>query len=155
MKKVIIERVMYSERNIKPMAKIDNTVIKETRYIAGVSLILSVIMEAAFLIISMWSYKVLLGNILGVVVAVANFLLMGITVQKAVHKDEKEAATLMKLSQSLRNMMLLVTAVLAIVLGFINAPSAIIPLFFPRIAIALIPLRNKIFVNGKGDNNGK
>ena len=137
------------------MAKIDNTVIKETRYIAGVSLILSVIMEAAFLIISMWSYKVLLGNILGVVVAVANFLLMGITVQKAVHKDEKEAATLMKLSQSLRNMMLLVTAVLAIVLGFINAPSAIIPLFFPRIAIALIPLRNKIFVNGKGDNNGK
>ena len=137
------------------MAKIDNTVIKETRYIAGVSLILSVIMEAAFLIISMWSYKVLLGNILGVVVAVANFLLMGITVQKAVHKDEKEAATLMKLSQSLRNMMLLVTAVLAIVLGFINAPSAIIPLFFQRIAIALIPLRNKISVNGKGDNNGK
>ncbi len=137
------------------MAKIDKTVIRETRYIAGVTIILSVIMEAVFLIIGMWSYKVLLGNILGAAVAVVNFLLMGITVQKAVQKDEKDAATLMKLSQTLRNMMLLIAAVLAIVLPFINPVAAIIPLFFPRIAITLIPLRDRNKNNGKENGNGE
>ncbi len=137
------------------MTKIDKTVIRETRYIAGVTIILSVIMEAVFLIIGMWSYKVLLGNILGASVAVVNFLLMGITVQKAVQKDEKDAATLMKLSQTLRNMMLLIAAVLAIVLPFINPVAAIIPLFFPRIAITLIPLRDRNKNNGKENGNGE
>ncbi len=137
------------------MAKIDDTVVRETRYIAGVTIVLSVIMEAVFLIIGMWSYKVLLGNILGAAVAVANFLLMGITVQKAVLKEEKDAATLMKLSQTLRNMMLLIAAVLAIVLPFINPVAAIIPLFFPRIAIALIPLRDRKNNNGKENGNGE
>lgn len=137
------------------MAKIDDTVVRETRYIAGVVIILSVIMEAVFLIIGMWSYKVLLGNILGGTVAVVNFLLMGITVQKAVQKDEKDAATLMKLSQTLRNMMLLIVAVLAIALPFINPVAAIIPLFFPRIAIALIPLRDRKNNNGKENDNGE
>lgn len=137
------------------MTKIDKTVIRETRYIAGVTIILSVIMEAVFLIIGMWSYKVLLGNILGAAVAVANFLLMGITVQKAVLKEEKDASTLMKLSQTLRNMMLLIAAVLAIVLPFINPVAAIIPLFFPRIAITLIPLRDRNKNNGKENGNGE
>ena len=137
------------------MTKIDKTVIRETRYIAGVTIILSVIMQAVFLIIGMWSYKVLLGNILGAAVAVVNFLLMGITVQKAVQKDEKDAATLMKLSQTLRNMMLLIAAVLAIVLPFINPVAAIIPLFFPRIAITLIPLRDRNKNNGKENGNGE
>ncbi len=137
------------------MTKIDKTVIRETRYIAGVTIVLSVIMEAVFLIIGMWSYKVLLGNILGAAVAVANFLLMGITVQKAVLKEEKDAATLMKLSQTLRNMMLLIAAVLAIVLPFINPVAAIIPLFFPRIAITLIPLRDRNKNNGKENGNGE
>lgn len=137
------------------MAKIDDTVVRETRYIAGVTIVLSVIMEAVFLIIGMWSYKVLLGNILGAAVAVTNFLLMGITVQKAVLKEEKDAATLMKLSQTLRNMMLLIAAVLAIVLPFINPVAAIIPLFFPRIAIALIPLRDRKNNNGKENGNGE
>ncbi len=125
------------------MAKIDETVMRETRYIAGVTIILSVIMEAVFLIIGKWDYKVLLGNILGAAVAVANFLLMGITVQKAVQKDEKDAATLMKLSQTLRNMMLLIVCVLAIVIPVMNAVAAVIPLFFPRLAISLIPIRDR------------
>ena len=80
---------------------------------------------------------------------------MGITVQKAVQKDEKDAATLMKLSQTLRNMMLLIAAVLAIVLPFINPVAAIIPLFFPRIAITLIPLRDRNKNNGKENGNGE
>lgn len=150
-----MESPLSAERNMIFMAKIDKTVMKETRYIAGVTIVLSVIMESVFLIAGMWSYKVLIGNILGAAAAVGNFLLMGMTVQKAVTKDEKGAASLMKLSQTLRNMMLLVTAVLAIVLPFINPVAAIIPLFFPRIAITLIPLRDRKLINGKENSNGE
>lgn len=137
------------------MAKIDRVVVKETRYIAGITIILSILMEAVFLIIGMWSYKVLMGNLLGAAVAVANFLLMGITVQNAVQKDEKDAATLMKVSQMLRNLMLLITALLAFLLPFINPAAAIIPLFFPRIAIFLIPVRDRKISNGKENSNGE
>lgn len=137
------------------MAKIDGVVAKETRYIAGITIILSILMEAVFLIIGMWSYKVLIGNILGAAVAVVNFLLMGITVQNAVQKDEKDAATLMKASQMLRNLMLLITALLAFLLPFINPAAAIIPLFFPRIAILLIPVRDRKISNGKENSNGE
>lgn len=137
------------------MAKIDGVVAKETRYIAGITIILSILMEAVFLIIGMWSYKVLIGNLLGAAVAVANFLLMGITVQNAVQKDEKDAATLMKVSQMLRNLMLLITALLAFLLPFINPAAAIIPLFFPRIAIFLIPVRDRKISNGKENSNGE
>lgn len=137
------------------MAKIDGVVAKETRYIAGITIILSILMEAVFLIIGMWSYKVLIGNILGAAVAVVNFLLMGITVQNAVQKDEKDAAALMKVSQMLRNLMLLITALLAFLLPFINPAAAIIPLFFPRIAILLIPVRDRKISNGKENSNGE
>lgn len=137
------------------MAKIDGVVAKETRYIAGITIILSILMEAVFLIIGMWSYKVLIGNLLGAAVAVVNFLLMGITVQNAVQKDEKDAATLMKVSQMLRNLMLLITALLAFLLPFINPAAAIIPLFFPRIAIFLIPVRDRKISNGKENSNGE
>lgn len=135
------------------MNKIDSTVIKETKYIAVWVIILSVIMEAVFLVIGMWDYKVLLGNIWGAAIAVLNFLLMGITVQKAVMKDEKDAATTMKFSQTMRNAMLLIGAVLGIVLPFFNDAAAIIPLFFPRIAIAFIPLRDRNALKGEVKNN--
>lgn len=137
------------------MAKTDDTVIKETKYIASWVIILSVIMEAFFLIIGMWDYKVLLGNIFGGTIAVINFLLMGITVQKAVMKDEKGAAASMKLSQTLRNLMLLIAAVLAITLPFFNGAAAIIPLFFPRIAIAFVPLRDRKTTKAEVKNNGE
>ncbi len=137
------------------MAKIDATVAGETRYIATWVVILSAVMEAVFLIIGMWSYKVLLGNILGGAAAVFNFLLMGITVQKAVVKDEKEAATAMKASQSMRSLMLLIVALLGIVIPVFNAVAVIIPLFFPRIAIAFVPLRDRKKNSGEVKKDGE
>ena len=120
--------------------KIDQTVKHETSYIAVAALILSALMEIVFLVIGQWSYKVLLGNILGGGIAVLNFFLMGLTVQDAVTLDEKQAREKMKLSMTLRSMLLMLTAVLGIVVPFLNAPATIIPLFFVRIAVALRPL---------------
>lgn len=120
--------------------KIDQTVKRETSYIAVTALILSVLMEAVFLVIGQWSYTVLLGNILGAGIAVLNFFLMGLTVQEAVTLEEKQARDKMKLSMTLRSLLLMLTVVLGIVVPFLNAPATIIPLFFVRIAVALRPL---------------
>lgn len=120
--------------------KLDATVRKETKYIAVWVLLFSAVMEAVFLIIGKWDYTVLLGNLLSGAAVVLNFLLMGITIQNAVEKDEKDAKSTMKASQSLRTLFLFVIVVIGVVAPCFNIWSTIIPLFFPRIAIALRPL---------------
>jgi len=125
------------------MKKINETVLKETYYIAAITLILSMLMQSVFLVISKWDYTILLGNLLGFITVVGNFLLLGLTVQKAVEKEEKEARQLIKTSQSLRLLMLFVVAVIAYFIPFVNIIAVIIPYLFPRIAIALRPVLNK------------
>ena len=81
------------------MKKIDAVVIKETKYIGLWTLVLSLLMQAVFLVIGRWDYTVLLGNLLSGAAAILNFLLMGITVQRALGKEEAEAKTFIKMSQ--------------------------------------------------------
>ena len=107
-------------------------------------------MEAVFLIIGKWSLPVLLGNLLGGCMAVLNFFLLGLTVQKAVTKEEKEAKDAMKVSQSLRMLMLFATAALGALLPVFNIFATLIPLLFPRIAIALRPVFDR---KSGGDND--
>ena len=92
--------------------KVDPTVRKETGFIAGFVLVGSLAMEAVYLLLGAWTLPVLLGNLLGAALAVGNFLLMGLTIQKALGKSEEDAKKLMKLSQQLRMLMLLVGCVL-------------------------------------------
>lgn len=75
------------------MKKIDSTVVHETKFIALAVIFFSAVTELVFLIIGKWDYTVLLGNLLSGCAAVLNFLLMGITVQNALSKDEKSAKT--------------------------------------------------------------
>lgn len=119
------------------MSKIDKVVIQETTYIAIWSGILSLLMQAVFLIIGKWDYTVLLGNLWGVFVMLLNFFLLGLTVQKAVTKEEKEAKNVMKLSHSMRNLMVFVLAVVGVVLPWLSTLPMIISLFFPRIAMTI------------------
>jgi hypothetical protein len=125
------------------MKNIDPVVKKETIYIALFSFILSVLLQAIFLIIGKWNYTILLGNILGYIAAVGNFLIMGLSVQKAVQMDEKDAKAKMKVSQSFRMLFLFVIAVIGYAVPVFNTISVVIPFLFPRVAIALRPLFNK------------
>jgi hypothetical protein len=125
------------------LTKIDKTVRRESIYILVWVLILSLCMQAVILIIRKWDYSCLLGNLLSAAAASANFFVMGLTVQKAVDREEKQAANLMKLSQTLRNMALLLVAVIGVVLPVFNMWTVIIPLFFPRIAIMIRPFFDK------------
>ena len=122
------------------MKKVDKTVLRETGYIAVFVLIFSMLMQAVILIIGKWNYTALLGNLLGGAASVGNFFLMGLTVQKAVGKEEKDAKNMMKLSQSGRMLFLFAAAAVGVLLPCFNTWTSIIPLFFPRIAIALRPL---------------
>lgn len=122
------------------MKKIDATVLKETRYVAGVTLILSVAMEAVFFLLGKWSFSVLWGNVLGIFGAVINFFLMGITVQNAVIKEEKEAKKLIQFSQSARMLMLFVIAAIGYLVPIFHTIAAVIPLLFPRVAVFLHPI---------------
>ena len=125
------------------MAKIDPTVKKETLYIALFVVILSMAMEAVFLIIGKWDLPVLFGNLLGGSFAVLNFFLMGLSLQSAIKKDQKDAAATMKFSQTYRMLMLFAVAAVGVLVPVFNMVSTIVPLFFPRIAIALKPLVDK------------
>lgn len=125
------------------MKKIDPTIIKETIYIAIWVLILSIIMQAIFLIIQKWDYTVLLGNLLTGVAVILNFFLMGIGVQKSLGKEEKEAKKTIRISQIYRYLILIIVLIIGVVHKCFNNWTVFIPVVFPRIAVAIRPLFNK------------
>lgn len=125
------------------MKKIDAAVLKETKYIALWVIVLSALMQAIFLIIGKWDYTVLLGNTLSGIAVVLNFFFMGIGIQKALEKDEKEAKSAMKLSQSYRFLFLILVLVVGAAAPCFNIWAVVIPMLFPRIAIAFHSILNK------------
>lgn len=131
----------YLVGEVFSVIKADKTVIRETKFIAIIVLLLSVIMQAVFLIIRRWDLSVLFGNLISAIAMIGNFFFMGITVQKALNKDEEDARKLMKSSQSLRNFGVFVFVCLGVI--FFNPIASVVPVVFPRIAIALRPMFNK------------
>lgn len=123
--------------------QIDPAVKKETRYILGFSILLSAVMELVFYLCGHMDYTVPLGNLLGVCIAVLNFFLMGLTIQNSIGLDEKAASEKLKLSQKLRMLMVVALAGVGVGLPCFHSLAVVIPLFFPRIAIAFWPLFNK------------
>ena len=117
------------------MKIIDKTVIKETKYITVCVIILSLIMQSVFLVIDKWDYTVLFGNILMGFFSVLNFFLMGLSVAKAVTKDEKEAKSVMKLSQTYRMLLVAIVLIIGLTVPVFNNVAVIIAVFFPRIAV--------------------
>ena len=169
---------LASEDFIEVMKKIDSVVLRETGYIAIWTVILGVLMEAVFLVLGYFDYTVLLGGLLGVFTAVLNFFLMGLSVQKAVERDRqvgitvnedadadledgekpaavhKEAAQVMKLSQSLRMLMMIAFAAIGALAPCFNLIAVLIPFFFPRIAVMLRPIfLNRADSSKKGSEN--
>ena len=124
------------------MKKIDSVVRRETLYITAWVLILSAVTEAIFLAVGKWELSVLIGNLIGAAAAVLNFFLMGLSVQAALGKDEKDAKSTVKLSQTLRNMMLVVILAAGVILDQtgvigVNIIAMLVPLLFPSIAVKL------------------
>ena len=85
-----------------------------------------------------FDYTVLLGGLCGGAVAVLNFLLMGMTVQKvASTEDEQLARSMMRASYSRRMMMQMLWVVAAIVAPCFQFVAGLLPLLFPGAGIRL------------------
>lgn len=121
--------------------RVEKAVRDTTLYVIAVTLILSALMQAVFLLTGYWDYRVLLGNLWGGGFAVLNFFLMGISVQRAVDKSPEDAAKYIKANSSARMLMLFVVAAIGAAIPFLNTIAELIPFFFPRIAVFVMGLR--------------
>lgn len=122
----------------------DPAVKKETGYITVWVLLLSLLMEAVFLMVRQWDLSVLFGNLGGAVLAVGNFFLLAWVVSRAVDKGKpEEAAQRVKATATLR--LLGVGALCALLIGVFktNVFATLIPLLFPRVAIAFRPMLDR------------
>ena len=79
-----------------------------------------------------FNYTVVLGAAVGGFVAVANFYMMGVTVQKVTSQEDKElAAKIMSASYSRRMLFQMLWVVIAIVAPCFQFVAGIVPLLFP------------------------
>lgn len=127
------------------MIKPQKAVIDNTKYIALFTAILSVIMQAVFVILKKWDYTVLTGNVLGAAASVFNFFVMALFVQAAVEKEQKDAKNLLRLSQTVRFLFLIIIAVIGISVPVFNSITTVVSFLFPQFAVTLYPIffRNK------------
>ena len=128
----------------------DPAVKKETGYITVWVLLLSLLMEAVFLVIRQWDLSVLFGNLGGAALAILNFFLLAFVVSRAVDKGKpEEAAQRVKETATLR--LIGVGALSALLIGVFktNVFATLIPLLFPRAAIAFRPILDR--KRGTGD----
>ena len=116
---------------------IDPVVQKETRFIAAVVLILSGLMQIVFLVLGEWDYKVLLGTLWGMLLAVGNFFLMARTVEKAVSLNPEDVKKKVQTSLQLRLAGLVLGCVIGGLVPFMNTFAVLVPQFFPRIGVAV------------------
>ena len=123
------------------MSKLDPAVKKETGYIVFWVILLSVLMEAVFLVIRKWDLSVLLGNLGGAAAAVGSFFLLAVTVSRAVSSGKpEEAAKRVKASAGLR--LIGMGGICALMIGVFhtNVYATVIPLLFPRVGLMFRPM---------------
>ena len=126
----------------------DPAVRKETGYIAVWVVLLSLVMEAVFLLLGKWELSVLFGNLGGAAVAIGNFFLMALIATRVMnraveHGKPEEAVTKVKATAMVR--LLGCAALLAILIKVFgtNIYATLIPMLFPRIGIVFWPKFNK------------
>lgn len=90
-----------------------------------------------------FDYKVILSALIGWLVAVANFFLMAVAVQRVTGVDSEDRARQMfTMSFRYRMMLQLVWAILALTVPVLNGAAGIIPLLFPSLIIKAMGIRS-------------
>ena len=144
-----------NERNKEIMSsifdKVQPAVKKETRRVAIITAVGLVLMWILFagLHFAMpdkvpLDYTVFLGGIGGGLIAVLNFFLMGLAVQKAASAtDEGTARMKLKASYSQRFMMMILWVIVAIVAPCFQFVAGIAPLLFPGTGLKFVGIFHK------------
>ncbi len=122
-------------------------IIKETALLALGEAVCVAAMIGIFAILGYFDYKVILGGVIGLVIAVGNFFFMAIAsdmaAEKALEQDVKGGKAAVKASYTLR---LVVMAVLLFVFaksGHCNVIAMVCPLFFVFPIITVIEFFRK------------
>ena len=117
--------------------KVNKVVKQETLYIGIAGVVLSLLMQAVFLVFRWWNLTVLLGNLFGFGISLLNFFLMALTVQIAVEQSPEDAKRTMKQSQTKRIFLLILAMAVVCLVDCFNIWAGLIPFLFPRIAVGL------------------
>ena len=134
------------------MSKLAPAVKKETIRVGVITVVGVAVMIIGFLIAHLiapekipFDYRVFLGGLGGGFIALLNFFLMALTVQKVANtEDEDLAKSLMKASYSRRMLLQMAWIVVAIVAPIFQPVAGILPLLFPSLGIKLLALTGKI-----------
>ncbi|MEG1801096.1 MAG: ATP synthase subunit I [Oscillospiraceae bacterium] len=118
--------------------KLDAEVVKQVKNIAMYNGALTAVLNLVFFFIGKWDYTVLLGSLLGYSMSLISFIFLGISIQKAMEKEQKQAQAYMQSTYIGRMALTVVMIVIAITVPAINWVSAVIPLVFTRISIMLM-----------------
>ena len=148
------------------MNKNNKSIFIETAFILLMEIFISLITIAVFLLINKFSYKVITGAALGSAVTIINYVILALTTDRVIAEmlaargegemDEETAAkfakeyeakfaSAAKISYVLRNALMLITLVVALLLKFFNVFATVIPLlaFRPIITVRAL-LQDKI-----------
>lgn len=134
------------------MQKVAPAVRKETKRVIIITVIGVVIMFAVFagLHFAMpdkvpFDYRVILGGLGGGCIAVLNFFMMGLTVQKVTSmEDEGLARQQMKSSYTYRMLLQILWMVAAIAAPCFQFVAGLVPLLFPSLGLKLLSVMGKI-----------
>ena len=126
--------------NVQPAVK------KETKRVVKITAVGLILMWILFAVLHFampdkvpLDYTVFLGGIGGGAIAVLNFFLMGLAVQKAASaSDEGTARMKLKASYSQRFMMMILWVIVAIVAPCFHFAAGLAPLLFPGTGIKLV-----------------
>lgn len=122
-------------------------IIRETLFIAIGELVCIAAMCGVFALLGHFDYTVVLGGIIGGILAVANFFFMAISshaaADSAVEQDVKKGKSMMKVSYSFRMLVIGVLLFLFAKSGHCNVLALACPLFFTFPVITVIEFFRK------------
>ncbi len=135
--------------------KLQNASRKEILRISIGAAVCFVLMEAAFFALSLlrvgkFDYTVVLGGVIGTLLAIANFTVLCLTIQNAAQTaDKKQMKAHFQLSYNIRLMIQAGWVVAAFLLPWFNAIAAALPLLFPTVVIYFLQSRGKLVAPGE------
>ena len=125
--------------------KPQQSIVKETKRIAVGTVIMLVVMLAIYAVLGKFTVGVLLGGLLGSAYAIFNFFMLGMTLQKAASMTDQQMAHMkVRSSYSTRMIGMLVLAVVAFALPFVEGIPCLIALLFPRATIFVLQVTGQI-----------
>ena len=125
--------------------KPQQSIVKETKRIAVGTVIMLVVMLAVYAVLGKFTVGVLLGGLLGSAYAIFNFFMLGMTLQKAASMTDQQMAHMkVRSSYSTRMIGMLILAVVAFALPFVEGIPYLIALLFPRATIFALQVTGQI-----------